>query len=68
MKLILALLLVHMLMSCGVTRRTYTRAMRDYQIELHMDTVWIYDGNRLVYMYLSNWTNQMDTAIMKDNL
>lgn len=41
--------------------------LRDYQIQLHMDTVWIYDGNRLVGRYTSDWSNQMDTILINDN-
>lgn len=41
--------------------------LRDYQIELHMDTVWIYDGDRLVGSYISDWENQMDTFLIEDN-
>jgi len=39
----------------------------DYQINLHNDTVWIYDGNRFVGKYTSNWNNQMDTILLTDN-
>lgn len=39
----------------------------DYQLDLHMDTVKIYDGDRLVGSYISNWNNQMDSIILKDN-
>jgi len=39
----------------------------DYQINLHNDTVWIYDGNRFVGSYISNWNNQMDTILLTDN-
>lgn len=41
---------------------------RDYQIELFYDTVWVYDGSRLVGRYTSNWTNQIDIIIINDNL
>lgn len=41
--------------------------MRDYQIDLYMDTVWVYDGQRLVGTYLSNWQGQIDSIILKDN-
>lgn len=39
----------------------------DYQIELLMDTVWIYDCNKLIARYTSNWKNQMDTFLILDN-
>jgi hypothetical protein len=43
------------------------KLMRDYQIELHIDTVWIYDGDRLVGRYVSNRNTSLDSLIMKDN-
>lgn len=42
-------------------------ALKDYQIDLQMDTVKIYDGQRLVGSYISTWTNQIDTILLKDN-
>jgi len=42
-------------------------SLRDYQLDLHMDTVRVYDGERLVDTYITNWTNQIDTVILKDN-
>lgn len=41
--------------------------LRDYQLDLHNDTVRMYDGDRLVGSYISNWKNQMDTIILNDN-
>lgn len=42
-------------------------ALKDYQLDLHEDTVRIFDGERLVGTYISNWQNQMDSIILKDN-
>lgn len=42
-------------------------AARDYQINLHMDTVWVYDGDRLVDTYITTWKNQIDTIFLTDN-
>lgn len=42
-------------------------SMRDYQIDLHNDTVWVYDGQRLVERYVTNWEGQIDTILLKDN-
>jgi hypothetical protein len=42
--------------------------MRDYQIELHMDTLWVWDYKRLVGKYITNWKNQIDSILLKDNL
>lgn len=50
----------------SITESVY-ESLRDYQIDLHMDTVWIYDGDRLVGRYISNWKNQMDSIILADN-
>jgi hypothetical protein len=40
---------------------------RDYQIRLHMDTVWVYDVDSLVGMYITKWNTKLDSIIMKDN-
>lgn len=49
----------------------YHRQMKDYQIELHMDTVWIYDRGRLIDMFIhpddKSWHNQYDEVFLKDN-
>jgi|SRR5687767_1363080 len=48
--------------------------MRDYQIELHMDTLWVYDGDRLVGTHINKSINSyvhgefVDSLIMADNL
>ena len=53
----------------GFTKSTPDNSMlRDYQIQVHMDTVWIYDRTRLVDKYVSNWRSQIDSVILKDNL
>lgn len=41
--------------------------LKDYQLELWNDTVWIYEGKRLVGRYTSNWKNQFDSIILNDN-
>jgi hypothetical protein len=42
--------------------------MRDYQIQLHMDTVWIYDKDRLVGSFTNTtWNSQYDSIFLKDN-
>jgi hypothetical protein len=40
---------------------------RDYEIELYGDTLWVFDGDRPVGRYISNWHNQIDTILLKDN-
>lgn len=42
-------------------------SMRDYQIDLHNDTVWVYDGQRLVERYVTTWKGQIDSALLNDN-
>lgn len=39
----------------------------DYQIEVYNDTVWVYDGDRLISAYITNWKNQLDSVLIKDN-
>jgi len=41
---------------------------RDYEVDVYMDTLWLWDGSRLVGRYTSDWGNQIDTLIIKDNL
>lgn len=43
------------------------RLMRDYQIDVHNDTVRVYDGERLVDSYITNWKGQLDSVIIGDN-
>lgn len=40
---------------------------RDYQLELYMDTVWVYDGDKLVDKYTSNWNTHLDSVLLRDN-
>lgn len=40
---------------------------RSYQIDTHMDTVTVYDGGRIVGRYITTWTSQIDSIILKDN-
>lgn len=40
---------------------------RDYEVDIYMDTLWLWDGPRLVGRYTTNWRNQIDTIILKDN-
>jgi hypothetical protein len=42
-------------------------SLRDYQIELHMDTVWIYSGDRLVDSFLTDYKSKYDSIFLKDN-
>lgn len=42
---------------------------RDYQIELYMDTMWIYDGERLVDSIIDpTFSTKLDTILINDNL
>lgn len=40
---------------------------RDYQLEVHYDTVRIYDGRRLVGQYISTENEMLMTLILADN-
>lgn len=40
---------------------------RDYQIDIHNDTIWLYDGKRLVGKVLNKWNSPLDSLILKDN-
>lgn len=43
--------------------------LRDYQIDLHIDTVWLYDGDRLVGRFINSTPNsKLDSLISEDNL
>lgn len=41
--------------------------LRAYQIELLDDSVKLYDGNRVIYAYKTDWKHGMDSAMLKDN-
>lgn len=42
--------------------------LHDYQIELHMDTMWVYDGPRLVGTLINTkWDSKLDSLILQDN-
>lgn len=64
------LLLLVLLTSCISTKK-YRKHMCDYQVELHMDTAWIYDRGRLVGKFIhindSAWTNPYDSIFLRDN-
>lgn len=54
----------------GRTRPLFqaTTTFKDYQIELDMDTVEIWDKSRLVGRFTNTtWNSQYDSIIMKDN-
>jgi hypothetical protein len=40
---------------------------RDYEISIYMDTLWLWDGPRFVGKYTTNWKNQIDELLLKDN-
>ena len=41
--------------------------MYDYQIELHMDTIWLYDNGRIVGVILDDDYEKLKLLILKDN-
>lgn len=40
---------------------------RSYQLQIYNDTMWLYDGDRLVSKVLNRWNSPLDSAILKDN-
>lgn len=52
---------------CSCWGRGCLVVKRDYEIELHGDTVWVFDGMRPVDRYITNWRNQIDSILLKDN-
>lgn len=54
---------------CGYlgNRNAHSPSSTDYQLNIHNDTVCIYDGERLVSRYTTRWNSQLDSVIMKDN-
>lgn len=45
----------------------YHPVPRDYQIDIYMDTVWVWDGPRYVDMYITDWKSKLDTIMLDDN-
>jgi hypothetical protein len=41
---------------------------RDYQIDVLMDTMYVYDEDRFVGKILINWKSSLDSLLMEDNL
>ena len=42
--------------------------LQDYQIRLHMDTIWIYDYDRLAGTFINDkWDSKLDSIILNDN-
>jgi len=68
-KYLAILLCIAVLFSC----KNKTVNGRDYQLEYHLDTLWIYDGERLVGTHINTDTSAyihgtfIDTTIMNDN-
>jgi hypothetical protein len=52
-----------------MSKSKYHHKLHDYQIELDMDTVYIYDGKRLVERFVStDWNSKYDSVFIRDNL
>jgi hypothetical protein len=63
-----AVALTLIVLACTTRTPVVPCQMLDYQIELHNDTVWIYDNGRYVGQYITDWKQQIDTILLKDNL
>ena len=42
-------------------------SLHDYQLDVHMDTIWLYEGDRLVDRWITDYTSKIDSVILKDN-
>jgi len=70
MKCLMLLLVLSVFTSC-ISMRKHHRLMQDYQVLLHMDTVWIYDNGRFVGKFIKDsvdWNNKYDSIFIQDNL
>lgn len=41
--------------------------MRNYQIEVYNDTIWLYRGDKLVSKYITDYSKGLDSIIYQDN-
>lgn len=65
------LIVLALLLPSCISLKKHNRLMGDYQISLHMDSVWIYDKGRFVGKFIHNdstWNNQYDSIFIQDNL
>ena len=71
MRYLLLVLILMLSVSC-ITMKKHNKLMKDYQILLYMDSVWIYDKGRSVGKFVhltdSSWKNQYDSIFTRDNL
>ena len=44
-----------------------TSLLKDYQISLYDDTVWMYSNKRFVGWFVTHYDSQYDSIICKDN-
>lgn len=52
----------------GMPPMKISTGYRDYQIDICTDSIAIYDGQRLVSKYATDWkTDKFDSIILKDN-
>lgn len=70
MKYLILFLIIIGFNSCIIMSKSkYHHKLHDYQIELDMDTVYIYDGKRLVERFVStDWNSKYDSVFIRDNL
>lgn len=41
--------------------------LRDYELDIQMDTIKVYDGYRFVGKVITTWNSRLDTLILNDN-
>jgi tryptophanase len=55
----------------SISMKEHKKLMKDYQVLLHMDTVWIYDNGKFVGKFTkdsADWDNKYDSIFIRDNL
>lgn len=69
MKILLALLLLSCISLLCLFFSTYLRheGTTDYQLNIHNDTIWLYDGGRFVGKVPNYWNSPLDSLITLDN-
>lgn len=68
MRLLLIAALVFVIFALLVETRRNQAVLQDYQIQLDMDTVTIYDRGRVVGKFTTDFTSKYDSVFIKDNL
>lgn len=73
--LIVLLFIFYIIWICESARRAMNNRqslnniilLRDYQLDINIDSTAIWDGDRKVGTIYNNWNTSLDSLIMKDN-